>query len=185
MPKNLMDQTYEKVYYQGDVYLIPELEILFLDKYLKPEATQRVQGNDAILLLKEYKLDIEKIKDYFQRFVKEPNLKLFAEHNKELYIKQITQIINLYDYIRNYLNEEEINLSLENIIKATNNYIDKFRPLAGYVNGVNLAVCPSNIQFIKLENQVDISEEDKREISDLIASYFSSEEQKYDDIIAK
>ena len=57
MESDLMDSTYDVVTYQGNTYLIPCLEILFLDKYMKRESTPRQEGYDAFLLMQEYKLN--------------------------------------------------------------------------------------------------------------------------------
>lgn len=66
LPEGLMDNTYETVMLDGYEVLVPQLEILFLDKFLRKENTPREEGYDCELLAEKYDLDIDLIKKYLE-----------------------------------------------------------------------------------------------------------------------
>lgn len=84
IPPTLLDETSEKVRI-GDVeVLVPELELLFLDKYLASEATPRAEGNDALLLAKMYKLDRGKLLNYYNEFSVKPSIENLTKPSEAL-----------------------------------------------------------------------------------------------------
>lgn len=180
-----MDETFETVNYQGNTYLVPELELIFLDKYMRQESTCRPQGCDAILLLSEYNLDINKIVDYFERFVRIPNLQRYDDRIKDIYDRQVMKIIKLFEYVKDLMIEDNLPITFEKIEKSVNDYIDRFRSLVGITNGVYLSLCPKKIEFIEKNGKIDISATNKEQIKQLIIQSKISEEQKYDNIISE
>lgn len=103
--KKLLDQTYETVDLGGIPVLIPQLELLFLDKYQAQESTPRqVDGKimiDAKLLARQYQLNTDLVHEYLMSYIIpyekedilkyfaykiEKPLKSFAEHSASYYL---------------------------------------------------------------------------------------------------
>ncbi len=78
MSPNLLHDTAETVDFGGLTLKIPELELLFLDKWRAGESTPRtVRGqvmSDAEILARQYALDRQKIHGYLQQFIVQPLL---------------------------------------------------------------------------------------------------------------
>lgn len=184
IPVGYMDKTYETVIYNKKTYLIPELELLFLDKYMLQESTKRLDGCDAILLLKSYKLDIEKINSHFNKYIREPNLKEFNKKMDSAYEKQIIKLIKLYDIVKQTLKEEGQEQSIEKITEELNEYLNNFRNNAKTIQGVNLSICPVNVEFIEKNNNIDLTIKTKQQINNLITSARLNEEEKYNSILS-
>ena len=68
----MLHETAETIDLGGIPVLVPELELLALDKLLTPEATPRREGSDALVLALAYDLDRNKMIDYYERFVVAP-----------------------------------------------------------------------------------------------------------------
>ena len=173
MDPNLMDSTYETVTYDGHIYLVPELEILFLDKYLRKESTPREEGCDALLLLQAYPLDIDRINELYDKYVSSIELAKFEEIMEGAYDIQVRNIPNnLLESVKIELEEYGIEPTLENINSFMNEKINEFRSMKkppSAVCGVYLNICPKEIVLVQKEDgTIDISEENKEEIKSLI-----------------
>ena len=68
LPDNLLDNNYDIVMIHNHKVLIPCLEILFLDSYLSGGMDRRIEGTDYELLIKEYKLDVDKVINYLENY---------------------------------------------------------------------------------------------------------------------
>ena len=114
IPEGYMDNTYETVILEGYEILVPQLEILFLDKFLRKESTPREGIYDCELLADRYELNVELIKQYLEEFyfkyenqmkqdVEERYKKNFARIltrnlNQELYDNQdIKSVVNQWN----------------------------------------------------------------------------------------
>ena len=71
---NLLDTNCETVVINNHKVLIPELEILFLEKYLQRELVSREEGYDYKLLFNEYELDVDKIINYLEDYYIKPKI---------------------------------------------------------------------------------------------------------------
>jgi len=94
LPEDLISKT-AKICMLGDIPIkIPELEILFLDKWIMTESTPRiVQGNkmyDAECLARQYVLDLKKCQEYLENYVIKPNKNIIEENFKKKSQKQIS-----------------------------------------------------------------------------------------------
>lgn len=186
IPDGYMDQTYDTVIYNGNTYLIPELELLFLDKYMKQESTARTMGCDAILLLNEYQLDIEKITDYFEKFVKTPGLEKYDNSIQNDYENAIHKISQLFNNTKNSMLEDDLPITFENVVNEVNEYVNNFRNGSNHkvsINGVSLSLYPQPIEFVEKNGQIDISDANKLEIKKLMVESRINEEDKYNKII--
>ena len=183
MEEDLMDRTYEIVEYNGRKYLVPQLEILFLDKYLRKETTPREEGYDAELLMMEYDLDIEKIKDYYIKYVKTIEMRNFLNKLQGAYERQIIGLTErIVPLISNNLEEDGIDLSFDNIVKGVKNGIKKWKSTTAFaVCGVRLDICPDNLNFIEKDGKIDLDENTKQEILRLIEKVKADKDKEYDD----
>ena len=102
IPEGYMDNTYETVILEGYEILVPQLEILFLDKFLRKESTPREGIYDCELLADRYELNVELIKQYLEEyyFRYENQMKLDVEERyKKNFARILTRNLNqeLYD----------------------------------------------------------------------------------------
>ena len=185
LKEGYMDETCEKVEYNGNTYLIPELEILFLDKYMKKEATPRKEGYDAILLLKQYRLDLHKIMYYFKKYVKQYNLEKYKEDIEQSYQITTKKLLDFYEYNKELLEEDNLDASFDNVTKKANDTINehKIKGLRGHVFAINLQLCPENIEYIIKDGKLDISDSNKKEIENKKVQALIDEENEYDKIM--
>lgn len=171
MPSDLMDNTYETVTYNGKKYLIPQLELLFLDKYLRKENTPRNGEYDAELLLKAYKLDLDTILRYYELFVKIPSIKKYDDDCINLYDNQYNALTGkIIYYVESLLEEDDIPLSFDNITQLVNDIINENKKSnVSTAYGINFNICPSSIKYIITEDyRIDLSIETQEEIKRLI-----------------
>lgn len=113
----------------GVEVLIPDLELLALDKLLTPEATPRRKGrnsiSDAVALAVQYNLDRQKMIDYYERFVVEPEkgaVQTAVEEGAETYLGRFQrQYKNL---IKEVMNKEGI--SRDEAVQLINGRVSHF-----------------------------------------------------------
>lgn len=184
MDPTMMDSTYETVTYNGHIYLVPELEILFLDKYLRQESTPRKEGCDALLLLQAYPLDIDRINELFDKYVSSVELEVFDARVDSSYATQLRNIPgNLLSGAKRDLEECGIEPTLKNINLAMNMRINNSRSMKrppSMDSGVYLKTCPKEIVLVQKEDgTIDISDENKEEIKILIEVAKQEERKKY------
>lgn len=106
LPPDLLHKTCETVDLGGIDILIPELELMYLDKRFASEATPREDGYDHELLAKRYVLDTEKVLQYLNTFVL-PGMrnKIEETYSPE---KAASQIAGIKKYMRMYEREHEL-----------------------------------------------------------------------------
>ena len=178
MDETLMDATYETVEYEGNEYLIPELEILFLDKFLRKEGTPRKEGCDAILLLKEYDLDMEKIKKYYEQYVvkqEEVDYEKFYDPQIEAFEKRA---LNEMECL---LEDEEEEITLENKVNKLKQKIEiAKRFYAYYSHGIRIDICPDidKIEYINENGEIHLSNNTKTEIYNMIEQLKDEKEKE-------
>ena len=125
IPEGEMDKTHEVVELDGYEILIPKLEILFLDKFLRKEATPRASGYDCELLAERYDLDKEAIYDYLEKYYFKYTIKEEKEKTEKLKNNFSKPIIkNL-----NHIIEENDLINVEQAIEILNNKIESFRKI--------------------------------------------------------
>ena len=186
LPPSLMDSTYEEVEYNGETFLIPELEILFLDKYLKQESTPRSEGCDAILLLKEYDLSLEKILNYFDEYYINPESKKIQEnYNFDKMYNQSLISLNkrMINSCKDYCEEEGIEFNLETLNKYVNKKISSFKRISPSINvdGIIVSLCPDNIEYVLEDGKFVISKNTEEVLKENIKDMVDSKIQKLQD----
>ena len=109
LPPDLLYKTAERVNLGGITLLVPQLEILFLDKWNAREATPRPEGFDDEVLARQYSLDVPLLHDYLQRFIVEPRLAKLEREEAEFldeHFEAISRLYNAYDKNVEALNAE-------------------------------------------------------------------------------
>ena len=144
IPNGYMDSTYETVIVDGYEILVPQLEILFLDKFLKKEGTPRDGVYDCELLAREYELDFELIKEYLEKYYfsyEEQKQRNTEKEYKENFASRLS---------RNLTNEFDDNENIELTVNEWNNKV------------IQMASISKNVQIsgIKADMYIPISEED-------------------------
>ena len=107
LPPNLLHETAQPVQFGDIEVLVPELELLFLDKLTKPESTPRAEGNDAELLAMTYDLNPEKLHQYAEEYIIKPALEQVDQDVESITSNQVTAITNNLVAKRNRLLAEE------------------------------------------------------------------------------
>ena len=124
LPNDLLFNSSEKVIYNLHEYYIPKLELLFLDKFLRVEENVREEGYDYVLLLKKYKLNLEKVLNYFDKYYLEPIVTAFDEGYKNLVTDQINGLVSLARMVASDSVLENGEFEVRRIIKYINEKIE-------------------------------------------------------------
>lgn len=151
LPPDLMPSTVEEVELDGVKVLVPQLELLFLDKYLRQESTPREDGLDAVLLAKQYDLDYGLVYKYLLEYSIKPEI------TKKLSLEvpgraQISRNINRFfdGYTEEYLEDYDSYPSREDLCNEIN----------GRINGYKAANPATLMNGIPVSAYQEFSEED-------------------------
>ena len=177
LPSNMLYETKEIVSINNHQIYIPELEILFLDKYLNRELIHRKEGYDYELLMHEYDLNVDKILNYLEEYYIKPKLSMTKDRYKIIYDEQIKAI----EYIIN--NSSKLNTAIEEIDSQINIY----------PKGLGLKYAGIYVDlWIPLSDKCIIKDKDKKyRITDTnylnrlmkrIELYCLTQDQKYEEI---
>ncbi|HTL46626.1 MAG TPA: FHA domain-containing protein [Verrucomicrobiae bacterium] len=76
LPEDLMLSTYETVNFGGIPVLVPQLELMFVDKFgaIESDRAYRKEGGDSELLARAYDLNWDKVTAYYRDFVIQPDI---------------------------------------------------------------------------------------------------------------
>lgn len=119
IPPTLLHQTSETVDLGGISVRVPQLELLFLDKFIASESTPRAEGYDHELLAAQYVLDRAVVHRYLDQLVIQPATVMLEKDSQRFYQRQLDAIKR---FIQNSLNRSEGNntVTLGDAIKALN-----------------------------------------------------------------
>lgn len=138
----LMHEKTEIIDLDGITVLVPELEILFLDKYLKQESTPRDEGIDALLLAKQYNLDFGLIHKYLFKYNVKPEIKAGLE-KKLLNKDKVTHEINkfLEECYESYFEDNECYPSIQELCDEINDKITSAMAISKNIkkNGISIS----------------------------------------------
>ena len=126
----LMTNTAEQVDLDGITVLVPQLEILFLDKYLKQESTPREEGIDAALLAKQYDLDYGLVYKYLLEYSIKPQIKAGLQKevpSKEKAVQQINKFLNECENI--FIDDFDRSPNTEEFCEDVNDRIDTYKSM--------------------------------------------------------
>ncbi len=131
LPPDLLSNTFETVDLGGVKILVPELELLFLDKYVEPEQTPRQEGHDSHLLARQYVLDREKIHKYLDPYVIKPAIQNIEQDFEEKEEEHMKAVIDFISFSVQELQAQGEILSTENIVNNINlkikSHIDRYK----------------------------------------------------------
>ena len=100
--------------------LVPQLELLFLDKYIERESTPRTEGYDADLLARQYVLDRAKIHEYLDQLVITPAILDTQRRIQRHYQMQIDGIRRNIGWIRKEFEDVGADPALSSIVNELN-----------------------------------------------------------------
>ncbi len=174
---NLLDNTCETVVINNHKVLIPELEILFLEKYLQRELVSREEGYDYELLFREYELDVDKIINYLEDYYIKPKISKDEKYYNGLLDKQIKAIERILN------NGGKIVTNLENLELQ----IDSF-PKGRNMNYAGISIdlwIPLSIKSISYKNKYYHIDDEKYldKLRQRIKIYSETEYQRYEEIV--
>ena len=176
LPEGYMDSTYEKVNLDGYEVLVPQLEILFLDKFLRGESTPRNGVYDCELLAQEYELDIDLLKEYLEKYYfkhNDENLKSSESRYKINFNKIICR------NIKNGLYEQD---DIEVVINELNNHISEITTINTVANGIRpkmyIPITMQDFHFDENGNIV-LNEDYSLRTTELISNMTQQEIQNY------
>lgn len=177
----VMHENAEEVNLDGITVLVPQLEMLFLDKYLKQESTPRDEGIDAALLAKQYELDFGLIHKYLFRYNIKPEMQGILD--KKLPEKsQATNGINrfLEECTGMYLDDYDELPSSEKLCELINEKISAFSRLMSNCskNGISISAYEKFTQedIIDMgESKYGVSNNYVKRVLENIARMYASE----------
>lgn len=145
LPSDLMRTTAETVDLGGITVYTPQLELLFLDKYMARENTPRSEGYDAELLAQQYEMDIALLHTYLDLYVIQPAAVDIETKAQQGFENQINGIKRNVQTIIRELKEEEIIPTKENVIARLNDYIQSMIDIWGEDSSANYSGIKLNI----------------------------------------
>lgn len=177
--------TAETVDLGGVPVLIPQLEMLFLDKFLK-KGSPRPEGYDDLLLARSYKLDRAKIHQYLDDYFISPEKNQLIAHSFDALENQLSGIRRNYIEAADSLKEDGIDVTKANRLARLNQKIASWIELSarpGRVSGIRTQLWipievdqiddDGNIIDLKCKQQVEkiIGQELAKDISKLHATH--------------
>lgn len=164
IPPTLLHETAEEVDFGGVKVLVPELELLFLDKFIAREATPRPEGYDFELLAKQYDLDLTKIHGYLDQLVVTPAVEKIQNQSKERFANQQNSIKRNLEFVKVELSEDGIPQTKENIVSFLNQKMEALIGVGkvaetGVYSGIRLALWES-LKPEQVDEQGNITDTD-------------------------
>jgi hypothetical protein len=139
IPNTLLMNTAEIVNFGGIRLRIPELEILFLDKYMRPGSFHRSEGTDAEVLARQYVLNKKKILHYYNRFVAKHEFDRIQQEFQKAFEEQISAIKQIFQYTREEILESGNQASKAAILGAINRRIQPLLDSNASWGGIRMA----------------------------------------------
>lgn len=123
LPPDLLHRMAERVQLGEIEVLIPKLEILFLDKLIRPEGTPRGEGSDAELLARQYSLDGTLLHQYLDNFEVAPQRQRIESGIEKRVADQIDGIRRIFEMLKEESEQkgkatgplEDLNTRMENL----------------------------------------------------------------------
>lgn len=149
----LMTNTAEQVDLDGITVLVPQLELLFLDKYLKQESTPREEGIDAALLAKQYDLDYGLVYKYLLEYSIKPQIQAGLQKevpSKTKAIQQINRFLNECEAI--FIDDFDRSPNQEEFCEDVNDRIDTYKSMGTPKFGIPMEA----YEMITLDDLIDM-----------------------------
>src|SRR3989338_7053634 len=155
IPPTLLHETAEIVDFCGVTVPVPQLEILFLDKYLSRESTPRPEGHDAELLARQYVLDRAKTHQYLDQLAIEPAVAQIQAQTQKDYQGQLDSIKRNIAFTRREFEEEEIDPSPQDLVRKINERIQSMLDIHGAKKSISYSGIRLNLWQALTPEQVD------------------------------
>ena len=120
IPPTLLHDTAEVVDFGGVPVRVPQLELLFLDKYMAKESTPRTEGHDADLLARQYVLDRARIHQYLDQLVIAPAVSEIQKRTQRDYQSQLDGIKRNIGWIRQEFEEAGVDPAPQDLVEKLN-----------------------------------------------------------------
>ena len=156
IPSTLLHDTAELVDFGGMSVRIPQLELLFLDKYIARESTPRTEGFDAEVLAKQYVLDRQKVHQYLDQFVIQPEIEHIQTQTQGSYQNHIDGVKRNISATRLELEEEgTTNPTVQDLIARVNSKVQSMLDIQGVETRAVYSGIRLNLWETLKPNQID------------------------------
>lgn len=128
IPIDFLDKTAEAVDLGGVEFAVPELEFMFVDKFISPETRPRPEGIDHLLLARTYQLDPRKIHSYIDQFYIDPHRQMLETAFSDSVRRQIEAVTTK---LKEYRGIFDIKKATAKLNKEMAEFADqKFKPVS-------------------------------------------------------
>jgi hypothetical protein len=124
IPAGLLTNTAEVVDLGGLDVLVPQLELLFLDKLERFENTPRPEGTDAEILARVYRLNRDLVHDYLNQFVITPRVQGLLSETEQDVMQQLLAIKRNIERYSGDISKRGGLPTTEDIIARVNQYMN-------------------------------------------------------------
>lgn len=155
IPPTLLHETAEIVNFGGVSARVPQLELLFLDKYMSRESTPRPEGHDAELLARQYVLDRVKTHQYLDQLVIEPAVAQIQAQTQRNYQGQLDSIKRNIAFTRREFEDEEIDPAPQDLVTRINERIQSMLDIHGAEKSISYSGIRLNLWQALTPEQID------------------------------
>ena len=155
IPPTLLYDTAEVVDFGGVSARVPQLELLFLDKYMARESTPRPEGHDVELLARQYVLDRAKTHQYLDQLVIEPAVAQIQAQTQRDYQGQLDSIKRNIAFTRREFEEEEIDPAPQDLVARINERIQSMLDIHGMEKSISYSGIRLNLWETLTPEQID------------------------------
>lgn len=157
LPPTLLSETAEVIDFGGVPVRVPQLELLFLDKYMAKESTPRVEGHDADLLARQYVLTLPRIHEYLDQLVIEPAVAEIQQRTQRDYQSQLDGIKRNIGWVRQEFEESGIDPAPQDLVKKLNERTQAMLDIYGSESNVVSSGIRLNLWETVKPEQIDAS----------------------------
>ena len=155
IPPTLLHETAEVVDFGGVSARVPQLELLFLDKYMSRESTPRPEGHDAELLAKQYVLDRSRVHQYLDQLVIEPAIAEIQSKTARDYQSQVDGIKRNLSSVKKEFEEDGIDPASQDLIAKLNERIQSMIDIWGTEKPISSSGIRLNLWETLTPEQID------------------------------
>jgi hypothetical protein len=155
IPPTLLHDTAEVVDFGGVSVRVPQLELLFLDKYMAKESTPRTEGHDYEVLARQYTLDRAKIHLYLDQLVIEPAVAQIQAQTQRDFMNQLEGIKSNIKFVLQEFEEEGVDSAPQDLIARVNQRIQSVLDIHGAESTVSHSGVRLNLWQTLAPKQVD------------------------------
>jgi len=155
IPSSLLHDTAEVVDFGGLPVRVPQLELLFLDKYMAKESTPRTEGHDADLLARQYVLDRARIHQYLDQLVIAPAVSEIQERTQRDYQNQLGGIKRNIGWMKQEFEEAGVDPSPQDLVGKLNERTQAMLDILGSESSVVSSGVRLNLWEALKPEQVD------------------------------